>query len=285
LNWSRARTILIVSFLALDLFLGYVAFGSQHESSQVTSTEVQRALDRVKALGITVTAQIPRRVMAAPFLVIRPRNQDIEAISGRLLGTDRPDAVQSSKELSVWAFQNSRVTVLSTGVVIFTTEAKTGSPGTEVDARSAQAMVLRFLSERGLLPQDARLDFVERTGQDSFTVQYYQEYEGTPLFGGYITATVAAWGVSRVRFLWFNPVGFGTGKRSVVPATDALVKAVPSIVGKVGAGARLEAMKFGYLSEGMDAREWDAIPVWRLSFSGGVSVYVNGYTGDVEKVD
>lgn len=285
MNWDRAKTILIAAFLALDIFLGYIAFGTAHEHSELTAVEITRAIEKAKAEGLVVATEIPRGVLAAPFLSLKPRSEDPKAIARRLLGTDSPVEVQASKELTVWEHKGRRVTVLETGTILYTSEPDRSGKDQMLDLRRARSIAERFLTERGLLYSDARFDFVRQVSANSFVVQYHQEFQGKPLFGAYITAIVDGGGIDRLRILWFNPIGLGSKKRVVIPATDCLIRIAPAVVKKLGEQATLESIRIGYLSEGFNARQWDAFPVWRFGFRGGYFVYVNGYTGEIEKME
>ncbi len=286
MNWPRARAILIISFLALDLFLGYVLLDSQREFSELTASEVQQAIETAAEYGILVSSQMPRRVMAVPFLVVRPQEADAQMLAERLLGPEQVHTVQSSKELSVWANDEGQVTILSTGVVIYNrAKIEPRTQSTPLDLRAARAALEKFLSERGMFPGDARFDFAEEMSPGVFFLRYYQEYQGYPVFGGYITATVDERGVENMRKIWFSPVGLGEQRRLLMTAPDALVTAAPEIANQLGRTVTLESVKFGYLSEALDARQWDVLPVWRFGFSDFMFVYVDGYSGEVLKID
>ena len=285
MNWSRARAILILGYLILDVFLGYTAFAARGAPGQVTSTEVQRAVEQLKAQGISVAAQVPRQVMAASFLSVKMGQTDPQQVVKKLLGPGEHVA-QSAPEITVWTdAAGARVTLLATGVILYDAVGVESSGRQRFDERSARAFAEKYITSRGLMPPDARFDFVKQTGPNQFVVQYYQDYRGTPLFGGYVTAMVDGAGVSRLRIAWFTPVDAPEKRRIVVPVTDALVKAIPAMSKVLPGEATLENIRFGYLAEAMDARQWDAYPVWRLEFQDGILVYLNGYTGDMEKYE
>ncbi len=281
MNWPRARAILLVSFLALDIFLGYVALGPKQAYGEVTSAEIQRAITRAASAGVVVSAPIPAQVTAASFLSVEPWQVDRLVTAQRLLGTDRPTVVQESRELTVWGYSGSLVTSLASGVFIYLPAEKSGGRG--VDTRSARTLVEDFLRPSGLLPLDARLDWVREAGEESYVVQFRQDYQGAALFGGYITANVDKGRISRIRMVWFSPKGYSGKKRALVPATDALITALSAGESVVERGSAIESITLGYLSEPLDARQWDAYPVWRFGFSNGSFVYVNGYSGVIER--
>ena len=282
MNWPRARAILLVSFLALDIFLGYVALGPKQAYGEVTSAEIQRAITRAALAGVIISAQIPAQVTAVSFLSIEPWPADRLATAQKLLGVDRPTVVQESRDLTVWGNAGSLVTSLANGVVIYL-PAEKQSARRDLDTRSARALVEDFLTPLGLLPGDARLDWVRQTGAESFMLQFRQDYQGVALFGGYITANIDKGQISRIRLVWFSPKGFSGKKRALVPATDALITAVSAGESAIERGSAIESISLGYLSEPLDARQWDAYPVWRFGFSTGSFVYVNGYSGVIER--
>lgn len=282
MNWPRARVILLVSFMALDIFLGYVAFGPKLAYGEVTSSEIQRAITRAATAGVIIQAPVPAQVTAVSFLTLEPWPADRLATAQKLLGAGRLTVVQESRELTVWGYEGSLVTSLANGVVIYLPAEKPGATRA-TDSRSARALVEDFLGPRDLLPTDARLDWVRQTGAESFVVQFRQDYQGVPLFGGYITANIDKGQISRIRLVLFSPKGLSGKKRALVPATDALITAVSAGEGTIERGSAIETIALGYLSEPLDARQWDAYPVWRFGFSNGAFVYVNGYSGVIER--
>jgi hypothetical protein len=271
-----------LSFFALDIFLGYVAFGPKQAYGEVTSAEIQRALTRAATAGVIVQAPIPAQVTAVSFLTLEPWPADRFLMAQKLLGIDRPTVVQESRELTVWSHAGSLVTSLANGVSMYLPAEK---PGTirATDSSGARTLVEDFLKARELLPADARLDWVRQNGPESFVVQFRQDHQGVPIFGGYITANIEKGQISRIRVVWFSPKGLSGKKRALVPATDAIITAVSAGEGTIERGSAIETIALGYLSEPLDARQWDAYPVWRFGFSNGAFVYVNGYSGVIER--
>jgi hypothetical protein len=285
-NWWRARTILILSFLVLDVFLGYTAFAARDAAGEITGTEVQRVAEQLKANGITVTADIPRQVTAWSFLAVKKGQKDPLEAAKRLLGSQEPRVLQSAPEITVWADdRGAKVTSLSTGVILYDAAPVTAQVKREYDLRSARQLAEKFIADNGLLPQDAKFDTVKAAGTSRFVARWRQDYQGAPLFGGYITVVVDQAGVSRVRYAWFTPVVAPDKRRMVMPATDALQKALPDIRAQLKGESTLEAIELGYLADTIDAREWDAYPVWRLSFANGQMIYLNGYSGDFDRLE
>lgn len=270
--------------MVLNIFLGITAFGQRDGYSGITRAEMSRALEQAKKAGITVSAALPRQIQAAPFLSLKPYEFVPENMAKTLLGTDMPTQQQASSELRVWTHEGRRVTWVASGAVLYIDEGERTKTDT-VSAQKARAVTEDFLSEKGLLFEDARLDFVAQTGPSRYIVQYCQDFQGTPVFGGYITVTVDAGGVDRLRFLWFNPIGLGLKRRTLIPATDCLVKIAPAVTQILGDTSELTSLGMGYLSEGIDARQWDAFPVWRFEFSKRYYIYVNAYTGEIDKTE
>jgi hypothetical protein len=243
-------------------------------------------IEQLKANGITVTAEIPRQVTAWSFLAVKKGQKDPLEAAKRLLGASEPRVLQSSPEITMWADDHgARVTSLSTGVILYDAAPQATQAKRDYDLRTARQLAEKFLTDNGLLPQDAKFDAVKQAAAGRFVARWRQDYQGAPLFGGYITVVVTETGVIRARYAWFTPVGVPEKRRMVMPATDALLKALADIRAQLKGEATLEAIQLGYFADAIDAREWDAYPVWRLSFSNGQMVYLNGYSGDFDRME
>ena len=70
MDWSKAKTILIIVFLVLNIFLGgnlWLKSSAKSDITIVSANEIDEAKKILKQEGIIVKADIPKKVTTQPF--------------------------------------------------------------------------------------------------------------------------------------------------------------------------------------------------------------------------
>jgi len=309
LDWARAKRILIVAFLGVNLLLGYrlwtgpAAPGSSLYS--VTPREVREVAAQLRERGVVLTAEIPRRARPLPLLTVSNPPVDPARVIAQFLGPE-VDAVHQD---GVWLGLTGReaVVVYPGGEVFYRRLPwpETGSggalppagtgPGTGGPAGGGQAsgdrapgadraveLAREFWAQRGGLPAGAELDYRAPVGPGRYLVVFTGQAAGHRFFGSRAAAIVGPGGVEEAYGAFPVPHKPSGNARPILPATEALLRAAPLLVEK---GAVVVAVEEGFYSPVYDAREWEAVPVWRILLGSGSALYVNAYTGAVEGVD
>jgi hypothetical protein len=139
-----------------------------------------------------------------------------------------------------------------------------------------------FWGQHGGLPAGADLDYRVPIGPGRYLVVFTGRVAGHRFFGSRAAAIVGAGGVEEAYGAFPCPHKPSGNPRPILPATEALMRAVPLLVEK---GAVVVGVEEGFYSPVYDAREWEAVPVWRILLGSGSVLYVNAYTGAVEGTD
>jgi hypothetical protein len=268
LDWSRAKSALIVAFLVLDLFLGWQVRNrvvGMEPGSDLTVADVRSVQAKIEAGGVRVECPLPRSRPSLSYLVVRPGTAVLRDTQARLLGAeDSPGGL---------------ATLLDNGVLIYTREvgSHAGAMPKNDAIGAARAFVERFAGR----PMDLEFDYAVALGE-AWLINFCSKFDGKPVFDSYARVLVRGAEVAEARFSWFEPVGYSQQRRSVVASTDAVMAAVAEL----GGGARgqsVAGVSLGYHSEPYDAKQWESVPVWRVLFGSGQAVYVNAHTGEVER--
>jgi len=290
-DWSRAKTGMIIAFLTLNLFLLWQVYshvaGEQRYGSAIPPSEVKRVLGELERHGVTVKARVPREEAGLPVLVVRQAEMTETDLAHLILGSDHM-LVAKYFGLNIYQAPAGVLGVWIDGRRFYALErapifSATGHPPGLVAAFTARREAARFLASFSV-PMDAlRFDYVVRSGKREHTAVFYQEFEGVPLFGA--GAAVRLQPGEPQALLWHlvRVIAVRQPGRLAIPATEALLRAAAA--GYLPHGARVLRLELGYHAEPMDAVEWEALPVWRLLLADGRQVLVNAFTGEVEPVD
>jgi len=288
-DWSRAKTILIVAFLILNAVLAVQLYLLPlfDASARPVSPEAIKQLLEGKGVQIAVTT--PRRGPTAPFaLLSTPTYSDRETttIARDLLG-------QSAARVAVGGSLNTEATVsyrgdggqlvvvTARGLVSYEDQAARGGPtfSAEEAARLAATFVRDRVGETGFI-----FEGVTPLESGSFRVDYLQRFRGSYVFPGYITLVVNSEGVAA---MWMHRlrVAFETGTaRRILSAHEAVLSLVNHRLNAGEAGSLVvQKIDFGFHSPIYDTADptWRGVPVWRVRTSGG-EFFVNAHSGVLE---
>lgn len=249
MDWSRAKTLLIVAFFLLDLFLGYEVYhvrvlGEPFASRADAAEEATRNL--LAQWKVRVEAPLPETVPNVAVLYVR---------SPYDLG-----AVRASGK-RVWEHQGLLLAVWKRAL-------RVSNPHPDAVAERLADEVFRF--------PEYRYDPVQSQGDKHVFVQTVNHL---PLFDVTVEVNVAN-GYLRSYMQRYAEVRQMGLAYPAVPPQAALFTLVRN--GLLPPGAVVRRVELGYTGYPTGLEEQALLPVWRIVASGRV-YYVNAITGGVER--
>lgn len=282
MNWGKARAILIIAFLCLDVFLGVRAWAVVRAQlwGQNPASELGFARQQLRELGVQVSCEPPAQGRPSSFVMVKPLYQDSDSAARAFLGEDLT---------GVTPFTLGSATVYRKGSVTMSVEKgsiieyldRSVRPGEPTEPQGALEVVRRFLMGKGV-QLDTRNCLVSR--QQELVIVIAEQYiSGFPLFGSQVYAEVSGQQIRRVRLRWLAVEGPSGYRKALVPVGEVLRRAGREIVRREGRGA-IVSVEQGYFTEIYDATQWEAVPAWRVRTASGLELVLNGYTGELEWV-
>lgn len=290
MDWRRVKTLLIVSFLLLNILLaGRLYFVPELEmylglTGRASSEAVLRALE---SHGVVLTGALPAVALRAPFAQVSLRQlseAEINHLRRQVLGAE---AVRTSPE-DIPVLEHPLSFVLGQQELIITTRgfvsyhnravAKAQAP---MNADEAKRIAGEFFSERMSAPSDFVFDSVISLDEGSYRVEYVQTIRANRVFPGYIIVVVKGGEVAAMWMSRLNVALEAGGAKPVLPAGEAVLSLLNHRLnrGETGTLEVLE-MQFGYHSPIYDAIDpsWRGVPVWRIRTNDG-DYFINAHSG------
>jgi hypothetical protein len=275
---SRAKTILIVAFLTLNLFLGYRLWLSPQglqAGRALTGEEAEAARETLLEAGFEMLAPIPRQIPRLSLLHVSSVPHNNNSWVGKFFGEDVPGTVTDEMS-TLYIMGQESVEVAQNGLITYLSVAVDDSAGED-----SRQIAERFMRDRGLWQDDLRLDqTISRDAAGSARYRYVQTYQGFPLFFSSVEVLVTDGSVSELTLFRVAPLGFSNHEIQVISAADAVATFVsqnPNFPDK-----RISDISLGYYSQNYDAERWEIVPVWRIAALDGTMFFVNAFTGEAE---
>ncbi len=281
MDLTRAKTALILAFLALNLYLGYQLWYSTENYLSyltVTSGEVEEVLGQLEEYNYHLSVPLPRQSYTMSLLSVQARDLDHEELVQALFAGGEP-AVQEQEGETVYTGQEGTLVFPGKGRALYTREgpAEDSQPeGQELQSRGEE-----FLEEKGLLLPGANFGGLYPGPGDRMRALYFQAYEGFSLYTSFLELHFQGDQVAGFEIYWLEPLEYSGESRYVLPATQALRRFL-ELAGPAAAPEEITGLSLGYFSRDYDAQRWDVVPVWRITGASGWVVYINAFSGEEE---
>ncbi|MBN2898713.1 MAG: two-component system regulatory protein YycI [Clostridia bacterium] len=275
MDWSKIKTILIVSFIIINLILGYIIYGTQQTFEKKVPVESE-VFDQVVALlaskNISVDFDLESYMATVPSLTVSYESYDLNQSADNFLG-EGYEVIDGVAILGEEAVKVENDTTLK---YFFTTALDDKNDCT---LEGAQGIAERFLAQYGYETEDAPWR-IDQQGE-FLVVTYKQFYKSYYLDEAYMTLAIYDDHVVRFSRKWFQSVAVQNVSRQIVPPSEALFKVIeraynetvtygaPIVIEKMELGYRLDdSILFSYIKSG------DVFPYWRITFSDGRIIYI-----------
>lgn len=290
MDWPKARAILMVAFVAVNLVLVYSIWGpagwlpgiTQSPESQLT--EQLRATLEARDLTLPSPLSVPRTPDPLRFLYVEFRTTPTLDHEG-----DEPSSRDAAGR-SAWMNPFLDSETLAT---VYMPRA-TGAAAREIRLDNRQyvlQVVDEFLLKEELLPAgSAFLEIRPLPKTENLLVEYVPFFEGLPVFSGYTRVEVSARGIETVSQFRVEPRGYTTAApKAVRPVSEALLRLAGRLEAAGGTPRTVTDIRLGYYAGGSltvtqtdDIDGWDTVPVWRITLDNGAVYYINAFNGEWE---
>jgi regulatory protein YycI of two-component signal transduction system YycFG len=277
LDLAKVKTVLIVAFLSLNIFLAYKLWfvpQSLQQGEVLSSEQIAETAELLQKHGFELVQGLPKQIPRMSLLHVVRSPQKPEEWADIFLDEPTRQKHRLGDKTIFWVGE-SIVEVMDNGKVTFIT----GLPGTGEE--SSRTVAERFLRDLGLWQPDFKLDLAVPWREKGYNYRFVQTYQGFPLFFSTINVYVNSGTVQLVEIEQALAVDFSDKDVMVISAQKALevfVKEAANFPSK-----RIIDISLGYYSQHYDANSWESAPVWRVATADGQAVYINAFTGEIEK--
>lgn len=263
MDWSKAKTTLIVAFLALNLFLLFSVVLSRFDNdvSRETISNTEKIL---AGKGVTVKTSIPTKIITDMYISYEPYRLPMETILKELLGDG----------LSVLTIKTGEEYIVGDKSLIFNDETcfvyKNGKLGDTISVssmRDAEKYAKGMLAKLGLPVKQIRLDrFVANEAKDGYHLEFKQYYDKYPLYDNRVEMEVTKNGLAYLAVKIKKPTQPKLKSRKIIPAHAILLSHFTS-----GGKLVITDMDLGFKGtlQSQETTYKYEYPVWRVRLENG----------------
>ena len=289
MNWSKAKTILIIVFLIADIFLFYVTYtGDISNNGIIGKNSMAQIIEHLENQGILVKSFIPSKGNPSPLLYVKYKLLNKEEAKEIFFDLDDNIIVKENEQKISMESSKILLEMLSNGDIFYLNKSLNNKDDGNIDEAQAQKNIDEFLKLLDIDQNDAIV--VNKVIEDnSIIIRYNQSYKNQFIDNTYLEIKTTNKGVAYVKMLWFESVKNGKTKNEVISPIKALMK-LSELYRQVERTVTVEDISQGYyfrfnIEQAFDVKsveEGTAIPVWRIKTDLG-NIYINAYNGTVEE--
>ncbi len=280
MDWSKAKTILIVAFLITNVLLGSVIV---YKNKRITPTLREDFIEELKGdlleKDIRIACDIPKTERGLVPLTVRYESLDEDFINKKLY--EGKASIDKAKEELVIEGLNSRVLVKKGKIFKYVNKSKV------VKYENFNEDVARQIAEDFIDLMEFRRDDMELTYitqiNDHFRLVYSKKYEDTYVEKAYINMSISNMGLESCERVWLDL----KQKGDVEIYTSTAPKAILSLVNMEEAYGReivdislcyyFDPNQHDYIESLENAKEGKTVPAWRILFADGNRIMIDDY--------
>lgn len=279
MDWSRAKTILIIAFIITNLFLGYNVWQKSsygYVDERAMEDRITEVVAILESKGVEVEAPIPKDTQIQGILTVEYMEISPQELASLIFGDRKVYPV--TQENSVKYVEGSEILEIKNNREVFYTNLdRRNGYGRNLSERDAIRIGETFLKDIKLYKPGMVIDSIAQT-QTGYFINYIQQYQGRQVEISLVQMEITSKGVYSMHMIWLNPVRIDNNKKKIIPAVEALIKVVSK---KEIAGTPpviIDGINLIYYFDWEDAKEGEAFPVWKIGVN-GESYYINALTG------
>lgn len=285
MDWSRAKTILIIAFAIVNIVLGanlLVKTYGGFKTVIIHQEEINQAVSILESYGVNVECDIPRKVPAMSFLTVGHQAIEPRKVAKKFFNTENLKQEKTEDGVSFF-YDKQQLIVMNNGIISYFNNEQEEKKYRNLTSQKAKEIAEEFMQKHGGIPDDAKFDRIFYYDQsNSFLVEYVQQYKDYFLASSYIDVLVTESGVKSYYSSWLKVKGYSGPSKKLISPIHALLKMVDILKTQEGV-LTITGIDLGYYSRYYNAESWQAVPVWRITTQQKESYYINGYTGELEQ--
>lgn len=279
MDWSKAKTIIIIAFIITNILLLYMIVGQKPiKDPTLTDTFIDKSKKLLDESDIGLDVDIPRVVPKLNTITVNYEDLSLDSVNKKFL--DKRASVKLEDGRTILEYDREKIILENRSLKYF----NQGEEGLyrNLDKDKVLKISRDFLLKRGYSIED--LDRGRVFEEDGvYSLLYSKKYKDVFVEDSYTLFKIDSRGVREFERLWLNVQD--EGDKEVFIGTAP--KAVLALLGREDfAGRRIVDISLCYyfdskmedfLKEPVDSIEGRAVPAWRIELDNGDKFIVDEY--------
>lgn len=279
MDWSKAKTILIVALLITNIFLAYFLFGGEEAGNAVLDPEfLEETEELLGRNGIVLETDVPVETDQLYNLTVEYEEMLPGIINERFFGSE--GIIRRTEGAIVEIDHGDEgVTLINEKLMIYENEGGEAEDSIE-NLDQAMETAMEFLQARGYKTEDMGLSYWRET-ENGYYLDFTKVFQDSYIELSYTVIRIEDGRVARMERTWLNTKEIEETDYKIVPAPKAILEllsmedASNKTITDISLGYYFDPEKQDYLDDYQQAKEGRAVPAWRVQFKDGYDVILD----------
>jgi regulatory protein YycI of two-component signal transduction system YycFG len=275
MDWSKAKTILIIAFVFTNLFLGTFFYGKDETKTLSASPELtQEATKVLLRKDIKLNTTVPDLSRSPYNLIVEYENMVAEDLNKKFF--DDAGIIESTSALTEIYKGDESIVIINDKLIIYENESKAMGPGVS-DIESAISLALRFMKEKGYTTEDMKLSFSQES-EEGFYLDFTKSLDEIYIEHSFTTFRIKDGEVRKMERTWLNIKEIKDTDYPIISAQKRILELISmedtfgKTITDISLSYYFDPEKQDYLGAYQQAMEGNAVPAWRVQFEDGYKV-------------
>jgi regulatory protein YycI of two-component signal transduction system YycFG len=281
MDWSKAKTILIVAFILTNILLGVVLFSDDYKT-ETTATQgfIEDVTRILSKKNITIDTEVSTEIPSLNTLTIEYEMVDIHHVNNSFFNGEGKVETEEQNIITI-SKDNEYLTINSRKSLIYENNTKV-ERYKDLDGEKARDIALEFLNERSYNTSDMQVSY-EKNENNSYYIEFSKIYNGRYLEKAMATMEIDKIGVKRFERIWLNLVEEGETPRYISTAPKAILSLLSM---EESYGRTIKDISLCYyfdpseqedIKDTKNAIKGQTVPAWRVLFEDGYKIIIDNY--------
>lgn len=279
MDWSKAKTILIVAFIITNILLGFVLFsGDKKIDSTTTQGFVEEVTKILSKKDISIDTEISTETPKLNTLTVEYEIMDAYQANknyfngeGKIV-SEGQDTIRISKE-------EENITITNKKRLSYENNNET-EKYKELNEELAKDIALEFMQDKSYNTSDMILSYIKNEN-NNYYLEFSKVYNGRYLEKTETNIEIDSRGVKKLDRLWLNVLEEGEIPIYISTAPKAILSLLnmEEVYGKtiidISLTYSFDLSEQTHIKDPKDAKKGGTVPAWRVLFKDGYKVIID----------
>ncbi|HED23907.1 MAG TPA: hypothetical protein ENN91_02165, partial [Firmicutes bacterium] len=281
-----AKSILIIAFAGLNIFLAYYLFWPDFgrlTRVAITVDDLKMTQAVLNENNYFLETSFDRAVQTSDFLTVSPSSKLQQHILMNFLAGGAQ--INYDDNTIYFKGEEERAVVYSNGLIqiFYESGLAMNANSSLINEQELRSSIENILKEKAVMPEGFFFDYIEEDESGRLNLFYYQILNDMPVFAGQMKVVLQEHKIISVDIYWLDIVErIPSREMEVISVTEAL----NNLVAELGSSSEpryIKEVTLGYYSGEFEAEKWEIPPVWRIVLDDHTHYFVNAFTGNLEQ--
>lgn len=281
MDWSKAKTILIISFIVVNVLLAIAVINTDEKIESFVSEEfVDDSIRLLSNKDIAVSTEIPREIPSLESLTVEYETFKTPELNEKFFDGGGSVSIIAEGFTEI-KNDNEKLTVLNNKHIIYESE-KINQAQVISSNDDALKIATDFLNILEYDTSDMELSHIKQS-DGRYHLEFSKIYNEKFLESSFTKIILDDTGIRRFERQWLNVIDVGDTPIFISSAPKSILgllsmnEVYGRVVKDISLSYYFEPEKHDYIQNPLEAKQGKTIPAWRIQFEDGYKVFIDNY--------